>query len=205
MKKEIFISILKKIEIIFSYIKVSRDNYKFIKQKNYLPLIDFLNSFNDKNVYTWAQCYIEPGTFFAMNIKLSTANVENKSMIVIFNEDDTVTIKPDLNCSLQIEPYTDRFEDAFEMLSNLICMYMHPELKKDEIYFADTIEGFPFIPKGTYKTLRIGNNVLDSNGNKIEGKYPVFISQKEFNVLLKEIEEEEKMIEDYFTDLLKNM
>ncbi len=201
MKKQIFISTLQRIKIIFSCIKLTREYYKFSKQKNYHGLLEFFHSLSDQFVFTWEQSHIEPGTFFAMNVKLSTADAENKSMVVIFYDDDTVTIKPDLNCDLQTDPFNGSLEDAFAMLTKLVCMYMHPELEENEVYLGGIFKGLPFVAEEKYKTIRFGEDSLDSDGNKINDMRPVFISPEEHDLFLNEIIEEEKMFENVLNEL----
>jgi len=203
MKKEIFISTLKRIKIIFHSIKLTRDYYKFSKQENYHGLLEFFHSLSDPYVYTWEENHIGKGRFFAMNISLSTTPVEDRSILVIFNENDTVTIQTDLNCSLQIQSITTGLDEAFETLINLVYMYMHPELEKNEICFGNIVKGFPFIFSNTYKTLRIGKHVLNSSGDEIKDMFPVFISTEEYTLLLNEILQEEEKFHDILTELFK--
>lgn len=205
MKKEIFISTLKRIKIIFHSIKLTKDYYKFSKQENYHGLLEFFHSLSDPYVYTWEQNHIGKGRFFAMNISLSTTPVEDRSILVIFNEDDTVTIQTDLNCSLQIESTTTGLDEAFERLIGLVYMYMHPELKNDEVYFGNIVKDVPFITKGTYKTLRTGEKVFNSNGNEIKNISPMFISKNEHELLTKELFEDDEYIMSILKEIFKNI
>lgn len=203
MKKQIFISTLKRIKIIFFSIKLIRDYYNFSKKNNYNDLIDFFHSLSDQYVYIWEQRHIGSGAFFAMNISLSTTPVEDRSILVTFNKNDTVTIQTDLHCSLQIESTTTGLDEAFKILMDIIYMYMHPELKKDEIYFGKIAKGFPIFTKGKYKTLRTGKNVLNSNGDEIKNMCPLFISPKEYIILMDEVAEEQKAVMDLLNKFFK--
>lgn len=123
MKKQIFISTLRKINLIFGLIKNVQDYYKDSNEKDYDELIRFLHTLSDPLVYTWEKDYMQEEAFFAMNINLSLGKNETSSILVSFLKNGMAGIEKDLNCRLQIESMVASPDNTLQHLISLIEKY----------------------------------------------------------------------------------